>query len=387
MSALWFTGVEACLPGRVVPPHLPEPPGGRTVLLALGKAAVPMARAVEEAWPGALTGVAVTPRGTAAPLRRIGVIEASHPVPDEASVAAAERLLGLARAAGPDDLVLVLLSGGASALACLPGDGLSLAEKQRVTRDLLRSGAPIGDINCVRRHLSRFKGGRLAAAAGPARLVTLAISDVLGDDPAVIGSGPTVADPTTLADAHGILRRWNVAAPDAGWSETVKQIAGDYRIVARGADAVAAAAAEARRRGYTPVTLESTGEAREVGREHARRALQAPPGTALITGGELTVTMRGSGAGGPNQEYALAAALELRGSRIAGLAADSDGLDGSGEAAGAFFDGATAADAAEAEAALLANNSGAYFAGAGGLFVTGPTGTNVNDLRILLTPP
>ena len=198
------------MPERVVPRHLPEPPRGRTILLALGKAAVPMARAVEERWAGPLAGVAVTPRGSGGSLRRVGMMEAAHPVPDASSVAAARRLLALASAAGPDDLVLVLLSGGASALACLPGDGLTLAEKQRVTRDLLRSGAPVDEINCVRRHLSRFKGGRLAAAAAPARVVTLAISDVLGDEPAALGSGPTVAAPTTLADVRAVLRRWGV---------------------------------------------------------------------------------------------------------------------------------------------------------------------------------
>jgi hydroxypyruvate reductase len=369
-----------------VPRHLPSLPPGRTILLALGKAAVPMARAVEEDWPGPLAGLAVTSHGIAAPIPRVEVMEAAHPVPDEASVAAAERLLALASSAGPDDLVLVLLSGGASALACLPGDGLTLREKQRVTGELLRSGAPVGDINCVRRHLSRFKGGRLAAAAAPARLVTLAISDVLGDDPAAIGSGPTVADPTTVEEAKAILRRWNVKAPEFGWSETAKQVGGAYAIVARGSDAVEAAAEAARRLGYRPVMLECAGEARDVGREHGRRALAAPPGTALISGGELTVTVRGSGTGGPNQEYALAAAIALRGSTISGLAADSDGIDGRSSAAGAFFDGVTGADVAEAEAALTANDSGAFLAVRGELFVTGPTGTNVNDLRILLTP-
>lgn len=387
MRAIWWAGVEACLPARVVPHQLPEPPPGRTILLALGKAAVPMARAVEERWAGPLTGLAVTPRGTGVPLPRIDVVEAAHPVPDESSVAAAERLFALAAKAGSDDLVLLLLSGGASALACLPGDGLALEEKQRVTRDLLRSGAPIGDINCVRRHLSRFKGGRLAAAAAPARLVTLAISDVLGDDLVAIGSGPGVADPTTVEEAQAVLRRWGVPAPQLGWSETEKQVSGEYRIVARGVNAVAATAEAARQRGYRPVTLECSGEAREVGREHARRALASAPGTALISGGELTVTVQGHGTGGPNQEYALAAALELRGGDVVGLAADTDGIDGRSHAAGAFFDGGTAVELAEAEAALATNDSGSFFAYCGRLFVTGPTGTNVNDLRILLTHP
>ena len=387
LEAIWRAGVEACLPHRVVPAHLPEPPRGRTIVLAFGKAAVPMARAVEAHWSGALAGLAVTRYGSAGPLDRIEVLEAAHPVPDEAGVAAAERLLALAASAGPDDLVLVLLSGGASALACLPGGGLSLAEKQHVTAALLRSGAPIGEINCVRRHLSRFKGGRLAAVAEPARLVTLAISDVLGDDPAAIGSGPTVADLTAVADAREILRRHAIPDPRRGWSETAKAVAGDFRIIASGADAVEAAAAEAERLGYHPLTLHCAGEARDVAREHARLALHAPPGTALISGGELTVTVRGTGCGGPNHEYAIAAALALRGTPLRGLAADTDGIDGISHAAGAFFDGATADDPAAAEAALSANDTAPFLAARHALFVTGPTGTNVNDLRILLTPP
>ena len=387
LEAIWWAGVRACLPERIVPAHLPEPPPGRTILLALGKAAVPMARAVEAHWPGNLTGLAVTRHGSAEPLPRVEVIEAAHPVPDQSSVAAAERLLAMARSAGADDLVLVLLSGGASALACLPGDGLTLADKQRVTTELLQSGAPIAEINCVRRHLSRFKGGRLAAAAAPARLVTLAISDVLGDNPADIGSGPTVADPTNIADAQAVLRRYGVPPPLHGWSETEKQVTGEYRIIATSADALAAAADKACRLGYRPVIFECAGEAREVAAEHARLAVEAPPGTALISGGELTVTVRGNGSGGPNHEYALAAALALRGTNIRGLAADTDGIDGNSHAAGAYSDGATVTDIAAAEAALAANNSAAYLASRQALFVTGPTGTNVNDLRILLTPP
>jgi hydroxypyruvate reductase len=353
------------------------------VVLALGKAAVPMARAVEAHWQGPLSGLAVTPHGTAAPLARIEVVTAAHPVPDEASVEAARRMLALAEDAGADDFVLVLLSGGASALACLPGEGLALEEKRALTAALLRSGAAIGEINCVRRHLSLFKGGRLGAAARPARLLSLAISDVFGDAPEDIGSGPTVTDPTSVEEARKVLRRHGIDAPASGWSESPKQVPGEYRIVARGRDALDAAAAQARRLGYAPVLTESTGEAREVGREHAALALAAAPRTALISGGELTVTVRGGGSGGPNQEYALAAAIALQGSRnIAGLAADTDGIDGRSEAAGAFFDGSTADDGAEV--ALVANDSGPYLAGRGAQFVTRPTGTNVNDLRILL---
>jgi hydroxypyruvate reductase len=385
LEAIWRAGMEACLPERVLPPHLPEPPPGRTFLLALGKAAIPMAAAVEARWPGPLAGLAVAPRGSRGSLRRVEVMQAEHPVPGSDSLAAARRLLALAGEAGPEDLVLLLLSGGASSLACLPGEGLSLEEKGRLTGALLRSGAAIGEINCVRRHLSRFKGGRLALAAAPARLETLAISDVVGDSPEDIGSGPTVADPTTLEQARAVLERHSIAPPQRGWSETAKRVPGGYRIVARGSDALAAAAAEAERLGYQARRLECEGEAREVGRRHAALALAAAPGTALISGGELTVTVRGEGIGGPNQEYALAARLALAGRPdVRGLAADTDGIDGSGNAAGAFFEGG---DSAGAEAALEDNDSSAWLARRGDLFVTGPTGTNVNDLRILLVSP
>ncbi|MFN3945972.1 MAG: glycerate kinase [Allosphingosinicella sp.] len=385
LEAIFRAGVDACRPEPLVAAALPPRARGRTICLAIGKAAPAMARAVERAWDGPLEGLVVAPHGTAAGLDRLPLVAAGHPVPDEASLDAATRLLALARGAGRDDLLLCLLSGGASALACLPGEGLTLAQKQRVTRDLLRSGGPVADINCVRRHLSRIKGGRLAAATAPAKVLTLAISDVIGDPPADIGSGPTVADPTTLADAMDVLRRHGVDAPDRGWSETMKRVGGDYRVLAGNRDALRAAAAQARRLGYRPQILgEVAGEAREAGRAHAALALAAAPGTALISGGELTVTVTGRGVGGPNQEYALAAAIALAGrEHVAGLAADTDGIDGTGAAAGAFFGSGVAAEGAEA--ALADNDSGAWFAARGALFVTGPTGTNVNDLRILLT--
>ncbi|HEX2763142.1 MAG TPA: DUF4147 domain-containing protein [Allosphingosinicella sp.] len=384
LEAIWRAGVEACKAERVVPGRLPTPPRGRTILLAIGKAAAPMARVVEQAWPGPLSGVAVVPRGTEETLERVEPIAASHPVPDPSSVAAAERLLELARGAAADDLVLVLLSGGASALACLPGKGLSLDEKSALTAALLRSGAAIGEINCVRRHLSRIKGGRLALAAAPARVVTLAISDVAGDAPHDIGSGPTVGDPTTIADAKKVLARYGVAAPEGGWSETPDAVQGEFGLLASGWIALAAAADEARRLGFEVRLADGEGEAREVGRAHAEIAKGLPPGTALISAGELTVRMRGDGRGGPNQEYALAAAVALRGRQgIKGLAADTDGIDGASEAAGAFFDGSTAAPGAEA--ALEDNDSAPFLASRDALFVTGPTGTNVNDLRIILT--
>ena len=366
LHRMFHAGIVACHPETVLPRHLAaEPP---RVVLAIGKAAGAMARVAERHYPG-IGGLAVVPHAWDADLRTIDLLHAGHPVPDSASVVAAERLLCLAGDGG----ALVLLSGGASALACLPAAGSTLPEKQALTAALLRAGASISEINCVRRHVSRIKGGRLPAA------LTLAISDVVGDRPEDIGSGPTVADPTTVADARAILARYGLAAP---LTESAKQVAGGFQIIASGDDLLAAAAAEATRLGYRPVQLgQCTGEAREVGRVHAEIALSLPPGSALISGGELTVRVKGGGKGGPNLEYALAAATLLaHRPDIHGRAADSDGIDGSSDAAGAFFSGADAAGAA----ALDGNESAAWFAASGGLFVSGPTGTNVNDLRIIL---
>jgi len=376
LGRIWSAGVAACHPARMLPPHLPARPDGRLVVLAVGKAAGEMAAVAERRFGEQATGIAIVPHGATATLERIALLHAGHPVPDEASVAAAETLLAHAAEAGPDDLVLLLLSGGASALACLPGEGLALAEKQALTRALLRSGAPVGEINCVRRHLSRIKGGRLSAD------LTLAISDVAGGRPEDIGSGPSVADPTTLAEAQAVLSRYGIAPPASGWSETPKSVTGAFRIVAAAADALAAAAGEARRLGYRPIALgECTGEARDIGRAHAEAALRAPAGSALISGGELTVTITGAGRGGPNVDYALAAGMTLEGrGDIVGLAADTDGLDGTSGAAGAWFGGTPVAGA---QAALAANDGAAR----ADLFVSGPTGTNVNDLRIILIAP
>jgi glycerate 2-kinase len=366
---MFQAGIAACQPKRVLPPHLPA--ARRPIVLAIGKAAAEMAQ-VAEAHYRAVTGLAVVPHGATADLEAIALLHAGHPIPDAGSVAAAQRLLDLAGRAGPDDVVLVLLSGGASALACLPSEGLTLEAKQTLTAALLRADATVSEINCVRRHLSRFKGGRLRAT------LTLAIADTVGARPEDIGSGPTVADPTTVAQAKEILDRYRLAAP---LCETPKQAAGAFRIVAGAADALAAAARAAERLGYRPVMLgEVEGEAREIGRAHARLARASPPGTALISGGELTVTVTGAGRGGPNLEYALAAAGH---EGLVGLAADTDGLDGTSGAAGAFFDG----DAEGAASALAANDSAAWFAARNALFVTGPTGTNVNDLRIILVGP
>lgn len=368
---MFQAGIAACHTEAVLPPQLPPRAEGRLIVLALGKAAIAMARVAEAHYGGDIEGLAVAPHGTPGRLSALEIIHAGHPVPDEASVHAAERLLALAHSAGPGDFVLVLLSGGASSLACLPSPSLTLADKQAITAFLLRSGATVGEINCVRRHMSRIKGGRL-----PAHL-TLAISDVVCDRPEDIGSGPTVADPTTCADAQLILNRHGLATT---LTETAKLVAGEFRIIASAQDALRAAAAEAERLGYRPVLLgECTGEARATGQAHAAMARSLPPGSALISGGELTVTMTGGGRGGPNVEYALAASLALDGrDDIFGLAADTDGLDGTSGAAGAFI--AARSDGVEA---LQANDA----ASVADLFVTGPTGTNVNDLRIILVAP
>ena len=359
---------------------------------------------------GRLAGLAVTRHGYGRPTRDIPVIEAGHPLPDAAGISATKRALALADAADADDLVLVLLSGGASANWIAPAAGLALEEKQAVTRALLRSGAAIGEINAVRKHLSRIKGGRLAARAHPAKLVTLAISDVPGDDPAVIGSGPTVPDPTTLGEARAIVRRYRLDLPDAvtralddPGNETPKPgdkvFAGSsYLIVARPADALRAAETRASAAGYECIVLGDRlqGEAREVAAEHARLAIELSAQgrrAAILSGGELTVTLRGGGRGGPNQEYALALAVHLAGAPgIAALAADSDGTDGGGgspdDPAGAFVDPTTNARARAAgldPAAFLADNdSTGFFNGIGDLFKPGPTFTNVTDFRAII---
>jgi glycerate 2-kinase len=357
-----------------------------------------------------LTGIAVTRHGYGRPTRHIPIVEAGHPVPDEAGLKGTERALALAEAADGDDLVLVLLSGGASANWIAPAGAIMLAEKQAVTRALLRSGAAIGDMNALRKHLSRIKGGRLARLAFPAKLVTLSISDVPGDDPSVIGSGPTVPDPTTLEDARAIVARFRLDLPaavtkalDDPRNETPKPgdkiFAGsDYRIVARPADALRAAQARAIAAGYECVVLGDRlqGEAREVAAEHARLARDLGAQgrkVVILSGGELTVTLRGHGRGGPNQEYALALAIHLDGAAgIAALAADSDGTDGGSgrpdDPAGAFVDPTTLRRARAAgldPAAFLADNdSTGFFNGIGDLFVPGPTFTNVTDFRAIV---
>jgi hydroxypyruvate reductase len=402
--------VASAQPDRCVPPHLPSPPPGKTIVIGAGKASAAMARAVEKNWTGPLSGLVVTQYGYRVPCESIEIVEASHPVPDDAGEAAAQRILDLVSAAGPDDLVLCLISGGGSALMPLPADGLTLADKQAVNRALLRSGANIGEMNCVRKHLSAIKGGRLAAAADPARVVTLLISDVPGDSPSVIASGPTVVDPTTFADALAILEKYEIAEPAsviahlrAAAEETPKpgdsRLAGNETVlIATPQMALEAAASVARAAGATPVILGDAieGEAREVAKVHAGIARQvarhgqpAKAPAVLLSGGETTVTVRGNGRGGRNAEFLLALAVDLNGhARMHALAADTDGVDGSEDNAGALLapDTLARAEAAGMDAtARLADNDGyGFFDALGDLVVTGPTLTNVNDFRAIL---
>jgi glycerate 2-kinase len=418
LKNLLDAAIAAAMPATALPPHLPPPPRGRTIVVGAGKAAAAMAQAVEQHWRGPLSGLVVTRHGYGAPCRHIEVIEASHPVPDAAGAEAARRILEAVSGLGPDDLVLFLASGGGSALMALPAAGISLADKQAVTRALLTCGAAIGEINCVRKHLSAIKGGRLAVAARPARIVTLAISDVAGDDPAVIASGATVADPTSYADARAILTKYRIEPPPAvarrfaeAKDETPKpgdpRLAGaDYILIATPGQSLAAAAAAARRAGVTPLVLSDSieGEAREVALVHAGIARSAASGrvamgeTALplpaviLSGGEATVTISGNGKGGPNSEFVLALALALKGhAQIHALAADTDGIDGSEDNAGARAGPDTLDRAAalrlDLAARLADNDSHGAFAALGDLVVTGPTRTNVNDFRALLVLP
>ena len=417
LEGLFRTAVAAAHPATCLPPLLPSPPKGQLILLAAGKAAGSMAEAAEGFYldrlklpAGHLYGNAVARHGYGRPLKIVTMIEAGHPVPDGAGLEAGLRAIELAEGADADDLVLVLMSGGASANWIAPAAGVTFAEKQAVTRALLRSGAAIGEINTVRKHLSRIKGGRLARTAYPAKLVTIAISDVPGDDPSAIGSGPTVPDPTTLADARGVVAKYRldlppnvVAALADPTNETPKP--GDpvfarsqFVLAARPADSLRAAEAAVRAAGYECLSLGDRveGEAREVAAAHAKlaRELRAQGKRAVIlSGGELTVTIRGKGRGGPNQEYALALAMGLADMpAVAALAGDTDGTDGGvGEAsdpAGALLDGETAARAKalglDTAAFLADNNSTAYFAALGDLLMTGPTYTNVNDFRAIV---
>jgi glycerate 2-kinase len=418
LNGLFRTAVAAAHPAGCLPAHLPAPPvRGRLIVLAAGKAAGSMTEVAERHYldeikmaADRLIGIAVTRHGYARPTRRIEMIEAGHPVPDAAGLAAAERVLKLADTATADDLVLVLMSGGASANWIAPADGISFADKQAVTRALLRSGANIGEMNAVRKHLSRIKGGRLALRAQPAHVVTLAISDVPGDDPAVIGSGPTVPDPTTLAGARAVIARYKLDVPpvvqralDDPTNESPKPghpafASADYKLISRPADAFRATEAAVRAAGYECIMLGDRieGEARAVATEHGSRAIALQKEgrrAVMLSGGELTVTIRGKGHGGPNQEYALALALALKGAPgIAALAADTDGTDGgagsASDPAGAMVDPSTLSRAGalglDPAQFLAENDSTGFFERIDDLVMTGPTCTNVNDFRAIV---
>ncbi len=414
LRALLDAAIASAQPARVLSAHLPDLPRGRTVAVGAGKASAAMARALEESWTGPLSGLVVTRYGHAVPTRHIEVVQASHPVPDESGERAARRMLDRVAGLTPDDLVICLLSGGGSALLPLPAAGLTLADEQEVSRALLRSGATIAEMNCVRRHLSAIKGGRLAAACHPARVVTLAISDVPGDDPVAIASGPTVPDPTTCADALAVARRFGVELPPAarallesGRGETVKPgdprlAAATFELVATPQMALEAAAELARRAGIPAHILGDAieGEARDVGTVMAGIALQVArrgqpfrPPCLLLSGGEATVTVRGEGRGGRNVEFLLGLARGLAGyPGIHALAADTDGVDGAAEVAGAYLgpDSVARALAGGTKLAdsLAANDGHGFFGTLGDAVVTGPTLTNVNDFRaILVTGP
>ena len=410
LKAMFKAAVDAAQPALCLPPHLPASPKGRTIVVGAGKASGAMAKAVEDHWQGPLEGLVVTRYGHRLPTSRIEVVEASHPVPDAAGRDAAMRILKMVQGLSPDDLVLCLISGGGSALLALPAEGVSLADKQAVNKALLKSGATIGEINAVRKHLSAIKGGRLALAAAPARVVSLLISDVPGDDPSVIASGPTVPDASTYADALAILEKHAIAAPASVLArlkseaeETPKP--GDPRLakvetimIATPQASLEAAASVARKAGVTPVILGNAieGELRDVALVHAGIARQcagysqpAAPPCVLISGGETTIALKGKGKGGRNTEFLLALAIALDGDpRIYAVAGDTDGVDGSEDNAGALIypDTLARAEAAglNAKAMLADNDPWTFFNGIGDLLVTGPTLTNVNDFRAVL---
>lgn len=417
LKALFATGVAAVDPVRVVATHLPPAPAGRVIVVGAGKAAAAMARAVDDAWPQVdLEGMVVTRYGHGVPTRRVSVVEAGHPVPDAAGMFAARQIVGLVERAASDDLVLVLMSGGASSLLALPVEGVPMEDLRAVTQQLLRSGAPITDMNCVRKHLSRIAGGRLVQHCA-ARVLCLMISDVPGDDPSVIGSGPTVPDPTRFADALAVLERYAVDVPatvrahlDAGvrgaCDDTPKVDAPCFarvenRIIATAAGMLTAVAAALQQQGYDVDSLgEVEGEAREVAYAHAQRlsgsvSTVRAPGLALVSGGECTVTVTGDGRGGRCSEYLLHLGLAMDAlgldDRLAAIACDTDGIDGSEKNAGAVWLPGTAARAralgVDAAAHAARHDAWGFFDALGQLVTTGPTRTNVNDLRVAVLLP
>ncbi|MDQ3196593.1 MAG: glycerate kinase type-2 family protein [Burkholderiales bacterium] len=411
LREMFDAAIAAADPAHCLPVHLPPPPRGKTIVIGAGKAAASMAKAVEDNWQGELQGLVVTRYDHGMACKRIEVVEASHPVPDQAGRDAAQRIFNMVQNLSEDDLVLCLISGGGSALLSLPAPGLTLEEKQTINKALLKSGANISEMNCVRKHLSAIKGGRLAAACAPAQVVTLLISDVPGDDPAVIASGPTVGDPTTFSDALAILEKYKLSEP-AGVVAHLKK-AGDETpkpndprlaraktvMVATPQDSLEAAAEIARKAGYAPLILGNAieGEARDVAQVHAgiahqivRHGQPAAAPCVILSGGETTVTVKGKGGrGGRNAEFVLALAIALDGHPgIHALAGDTDGIDGTEDNAACIIAPDSLARAAELglePRKLLANNDEyGLFEALGDLIMTGPTRTNVNDFRAIL---
>jgi hydroxypyruvate reductase len=408
---LFASAVAAVSAEKALPAYLPQPSAnGRTLVIGAGKGAAAMAKVVEDHWQGDISGLVVTRYGHGADCKRIEVVEAAHPVPDEAGRRAASRMLQMVQGLSENDLVLCLISGGGSSLLALPAEGITLEQKQAINKALLKSGAAIGEMNCVRKHLSAIKGGRLALACAPARVATLLISDVPGDDPGIIASGPTLPDATTCADALAILRKHGIEVPDnvrlhleSGAGETPKPddarfMANTHQVIANAQDALEAAAQTASAAGITPYILSDDleGEARDVGQVHAaiarqvaRRGEPFSKPCVLISGGETTVTVRGNGRGGRNAEFLLSLAVALDGcAGVHAIACDTDGIDGSEDNSGALYGPDSIARAAALglrPRAMLDNNDGyGFFTALGDLVVTGPTRTNVNDFRAVL---
>ncbi len=410
LASLFHAAVRAADPLEAIRAHLPARPKGRTVVVGAGKAASQMAQALEHLWDGPLEGVVVARHGPVAACSRIRVLQAAHPVPDQAGIDAAQAVMAAVRGLTPDDLVIALISGGGSALLPSPPPGFALADEVALNAALLASGAPISAMNVVRKHVSLIKGGRLAALASPARVVSLVVSDVPGDNPAFVASGPTLPDAAGREEALRAIRDYRMTLPSSildhiATGETPRPddpaFAGhEAHVVASARVSLQAAARESGAAGVTPLILSDRieGEARDIGRMHAALAMEFQAGLrrekgpmVLLSGGETTVTIGpgGSGKGGRNSELLLAAAIDLDGTTgITALSADTDGIDGSEDNAGAFCDGGTAARiraaGGEPRGHLAAHDAWSAFALAGDLFETGPTGTNVNDFRAFL---
>ena len=406
LENLFLSAVNVAKPANCLPNFLPSPPKGKTIVIGAGKAAGAMAATVEKHWPTSLQGLVITRYGHSYPTKYIKVIEAGHPIPDMSGKKASMKIMRLLDSINSEDLVICLISGGGSALLTLPADGVSLDNKKLVTDSLLRSGATISEINCVRKHLSAIKGGKLAIASHPACLVTLAISDVPGDDPSVIASGPTVPDATTFKDAQKILENYNISKPreiidfiKCGKEETpksgdVRLIKTSYHTIAKPSLSLDAAATFARHHGLKPIVLGDAleGEARKLGSDHALLALKEKKNTILLSGGETTVTVSGPGRGGRNAEYALGVAETLNGNRnIYCIACDTDGIDGTEDNAGVIVTPDTLKRAKLAGISLKqhqeTNDSYGFFKALDDLIITGPTLTNVNDFRAILISP